>query len=269
MLDFHNHMIPGVDDGSSSIEESLAALRKMAEQGITHVITTPHFRASTLNRPDEFTGRMNEIDEAWEKLQSAVSESMLPLRLDRGVEMALDEPIVSSTDERLRLAGSRFMLVEFPYFTIPPNSAQALAQLRAAGVTPIVAHPERYENLEKDLESLFLWKQSGAFLQLNAGSIAGAYGTRVERNGWRCLEAGVVDFLSSDYHAQGNCLTALAKDRLEECGGSSHFRVLTTVNGERLLKGIDPAPVSPLRRRASGWKRLKRALRIEGWPPAR
>ena len=112
MLDFHNHMIPGVDDGSSSIEESLAALRKMAEQGITHVITTPHFRASTLNRPDEFTERMNEIDEGWEKLQSAVSESMLPLRIDRGVEMALDEPIVSPTDERVRLAGSRFMLVE-------------------------------------------------------------------------------------------------------------------------------------------------------------
>lgn len=256
-------MIPGVDDGSSSIEESLAALRNMAEQGITHVITTPHFRASALNRPDEFTGRMNEIDEAWEKLQSAVSEAMLPLRLDRGVEMALDEPIVSPTDERVRLAGTRFMLVEFPYFTIPPNSAPALAQLRSTGVTPIVAHPERYENLEKDLESLFLWKQSGAFLQLNAGSIAGAYGTRVERNGWRCLEAGVVDFLSSDYHARGDCLAALAKARMEEWGGGSHFRVLTTINGERLLKGIDPAPVSPLRRRGSGWKRLKRAFRIQ------
>lgn len=264
MLDFHNHMIPGVDDGSASIEESLAALRKMAEQGITHVITTPHFRASALNRPDEFAERMNEIDEAWEKLQSAVSESMLPLRLDRGVELALDEPNVAPTDERLRLAGSRFMLVEFPYFTIPPNSAQALAQLRAAGITPIVAHPERYENLEKDLESLFLWKQSGAFLQLNAGSIAGAYGKGVERKAWRCLEAGVVDFLSSDYHARGNCLTALAKERLEECGGSSHFRVLTTINGERLLKGIDPAPVPPLRRRGSGWERLKRAFRVQG-----
>jgi protein-tyrosine phosphatase len=262
-------MIPGVDDGSSSIEESLAALLKMAEQGITHVITTPHFRASALNSPHEFTERMNEIDEAWEKLRSAVSESRVPLRLDRGVEMALDEPIVSPTDERTRLAGTRFMLVEFPYFTIPPNSGQALAQLRATGITPIVAHPERYENLEKDLESLFLWKQSGAFLQLNSGSITGAYGTRVERNGWRCLEAGVVDFLSSDYHARGNCLAALAKERMEEYGGSSHFRVLSTINGERLLSGIDPAPVSPLRRQASRWRRLKRAFRLERQPPAR
>jgi len=268
VLDFHNHMIPGVDDGSSSIEESLVALRKMAQQGITHVITTPHFRASTLNRPDEFAAQMREIDEAWEKLRLAVSECMPGFRLDRGVELALDEPKVSTTDERMRLAGSRFMLVEFPYFTIPPNSAQALAQLRAAGVTPIVAHPERYENLEKDLVSLYQWKESGAFLQLNAGSITGAYGRSVDRIAWLCLEVGMIDFISSDYHARGNCLTALAKDRFDECEGSSQFRALT-INGERLLMGIDPVPVPPVQRRASAWKRVKRALRIEGLAASR
>ena len=250
-----------MDDGAASLEEALAGLERMHQQGFRNVTTTPHFRASTLKHPEAFEDEMGRIDEAWDRLQTAAKTQFPDIHLSRGVELALDEPIDSADDPRVRLGGSRFMLVEFPYFTIPPNSGQALLRLRRAGVTPIVAHPERYGNLENDLKTLYEWKRSGAFLQLNAGSIVGAYGSRIERTAWRCLRAGLVDYLCSDYHSRGNCLTDQARTVLIERGGNAQFTSLAQLNGRRLLEGLEPTPVEPFGRTESRWTRLINRVR--------
>src|SRR5690349_18372300 len=98
-------MIPGVDDGASSLAESIVALQTMAAQGVTHVITTPHFRASEINRSSSFVRRMEEIDRAWETLLELVKSNLPGFRIDRGLEIALDEPTVLTEDRRIRLAG--------------------------------------------------------------------------------------------------------------------------------------------------------------------
>src|SRR5215208_6680765 len=100
IVDFHSHIIPGVDDGSESLEQSLAALQNMWEQGITRVITTPHLRAATLCNPPEFEARIKAIDDAWTILVTAASEALPELQLYRGVELALDERLSSFPDER-------------------------------------------------------------------------------------------------------------------------------------------------------------------------
>jgi protein-tyrosine phosphatase len=182
------------------------------------------------------------------------------MKLDRGVELALDDPRPTVTDARLRLAGTRFALVEFPYFTIPSNSTEPLMHMKASGVTPIVAHPERYDDIERHAATFREWKQAGAFLQMNAGSLAGAYGARVERNAWRCLEMGIVDYISSDYHARGKCSVTQARERLIARLGASQVKTLSEENGERLLEGLDPIPLLPLSPR-SRWTRLMRVLR--------
>jgi protein-tyrosine phosphatase len=127
-------------------------------------------------------------------------------------------------------------------------------------VIPIVAHPERYQNIIDNFSLLAEWKRNGAFLQLNAGSIAGAYGSRAEKVAWRCLEVGAVDYLSSDFHARGKCLVSEAEGRIAARGGRSQFKVLTGLNGVRLLAGIEPTPVPPLDRPKSGWRRLTNAI---------
>lgn len=256
MFDFHNHLIPGVDDGAESLEASLNALDLMWKQGITHVITTPHFRASVVNRPDEFEAQMRLIDEAWKVLSLAASEHIPQMKLDRGVELALDEPQLARLDRRLCLAGTRFMLVEFPYFMIPPNSAEPLAKLRSAGISPIIAHPERYKNQGEKLERARKWKQSGAFLQLNAGSILGAYGRDSERRGLSYLEAGLIDYVSSDYHARGECMCAKAEERFGSMDALQEFRILSTVNGQRLVDEMDPVPVGRVGKSVSSWRRF-------------
>src|SRR3954467_1225718 len=98
MIDFHSHLIPGVDDGSETLEQSLDALVKMWRQGIKCVITTPHFRASALNNATEFKSRIREIDDAWDLLRPAAKDASPEMRLERGVEMALDEPIKAPPD---------------------------------------------------------------------------------------------------------------------------------------------------------------------------
>jgi len=261
MLDFHNHVIPNVDDGSESLDQSLQALANMWSQGIKHVIATPHFRASALGQPAEFARSIAPIDASWRLLVDASREKLPHLKLDRGVELALDDPEPVVSDERVRLAGTQFVLVEFPSFNVPYNSTHPLITLRTAGVTPIVAHPERYENLDSKLEIVRAWKQAGAFLQLNAGSLVGAYGPKIERTAWKCLELGVIDYISSDYHSRGVCLVAAARQRIVARGGEFVFRGLSESNGDRLVAGLPPVPVDPLRVRKSPWARLGRAFR--------
>ena len=261
MLDFHNHLIPGVDDGAATLEESLSGIETMKVQGITRIITTPHFRASTIGNASQFRIEMSRIDDGWRILESAVRINFPGLIIERGVELALDDATVVVNDRRLCLGASRFILVEFPDFIVPANSGRALARMRQGGLTPIVAHPERYRNIDQRLEVLLEWKQSGALLQSNAGSIVGAYGSNIERLAWRCFEIGIVDYVCSDYHSRGKCLITQAGARFTDRGGDEHFRYLARVNGDRLVDGLDPLPVAPLPFKKSLWRRLAAGIR--------
>ncbi|HJP61631.1 MAG TPA: CpsB/CapC family capsule biosynthesis tyrosine phosphatase [Gemmatimonadaceae bacterium] len=252
-VDFHNHMIPGVDDGSQTVEQSLGSLQEMWDQGIEAVITTPHFRASNLNASADFSGRMQEIDTAWVQLADAARTALPDMRLSRGVELALDEPIAAMPDKRARLAGTPFVLVEFPYFAIPPHSVAAIRNLKSYGVKPIIAHPERYSGLDDDLQPLLDWKVAGAFLQTNEPSLLGRYGKKIERTAWKVLEAGLADFLSTDSHARETCPLNEVRERFASREADAQFRLLTEVNGQRLLRGVEPTPVPGIARSRRRW----------------
>src|SRR2546423_13240752 len=114
MLDFHNHVIPAVDDGASNIEASLSALTLMKSQGIRHVIATPHLRASAVSRKDDSRRYFERVNAAWQRLQEA-SESVAELSLYRGFEILLDVPTFDLAEPTLRLAGSQVVLVEFGF----------------------------------------------------------------------------------------------------------------------------------------------------------
>lgn len=252
LVDFHNHLIPSVDDGSRTIRQSLDALATMRDQGIRTVITTPHFRASLLAKTPECEEYFARLEAGWLELQSSAGREFPEIRLERGVELMLDSPHVSIADKRLRLAGGRFVLVEFPHLTIPPNSSRPLFDLKIAGLTPVIGHPERYHNVEDDLAELKEWKRLGAVLQVNTGSLLGDYGDRPREIGWSCIRQGLADYLSSDFHARGDCTVARAVRLLDAKGAASQRKLLTETNGLRLLAGDDPLPVAPPKKRVPG-----------------
>jgi protein-tyrosine phosphatase len=253
VVDFHNHLIPGVDDGAADLDESRRGLAAMREQGVGTIITTPHIKASALAFGSA-TDYLDRVDAAWHELKTVATTEFPTLRLERGFEVLLDAPRVDLSDSRLRLAGTRFVLVEFPWNGLPVNSANALFDIKMSGHTPIVAHPERYSDMDRNLTVAESWQRVGAFLQVNEGSLLGHYGARAQALGWASLECGMANYLCGDFHTRGVCPTLTAREALSlRDVGQDLARLLMEVNPARMLEGLDPIQIEPIRKQKRPW----------------
>ena len=257
MIDFHNHLIPGVDDGAENAEETLNALKVITGQGVTTVICTPHLKGSVSLDPPAIESYVRQVDAAWNVFLDVSSTHFPNLAVHRGAEILLDVPRINASDPRVRLAGTKFALVEFSFSGIPPKSEEVLFNLKVGGTSPIVAHPERYEDAH-DLGLLESWRRVGAFFQVNAGSFLGRYGRRAESVAWQLLRRGWIDYISSDYHARGTCYLNDACQRIARKAGEQTVLTLTQSNGSRLLQSLEPIAVEPIRRKNFLQKLLSR-----------
>src|SRR5688572_30349046 len=139
--------MPGVDDGATDDAEARTGLEALWAQGIRILVATPHIDGSLTRQTPQLGHRLAELDEGWRRLQNVAAERYPELVLKRGAEVMLDTPDPDVTESRLRLAGGKYVLVEYPFMMVPPQSARVLDHLLAAGHIPIIAHPERYANL--------------------------------------------------------------------------------------------------------------------------
>ncbi len=264
ITDFHSHLVPGVDDGAQEPDDSAAALGRFRAEGALQIITTPHFMGSLTLDAAALEARLAELDAGWETLRTVVAadgERMGgALRVERGVEVMLDIPDPDLSDERLRLAGGPFVLVEYPMLRLPPVNAEfALTGLRSRGWMPVVAHPERYRNLDPTLAELPRFRHAGAFMQMNAGSLFGDYGKTAASHARRILMAGEADYISSDYHARGEPGLQRFARAMADAGFSEQAELLTMTNPARLLAGEPPLrvpPIQPKNESRSLWERL-------------
>ena len=264
ITDIHSHLIPGVDDGAQEPADSAAALARFRSEGAMQIVTTAHFTGSLTHDAAAVADRLDELDEGWALLLAVVAadaERMgTPMRVERGVEVMLDVPEPDLSDPRLRLAGGPFTLVEYPGLRLPPVNAEiALAALRRRGWLPVVAHPERYRNLDPSLAELARFRSTGAFLAVNAGSLFGDYGKTAAAHARNILLAGWADYVASDYHARGEPGLARFSHALAEAGFAEQAELLTITNPGRLLAGELPLPVPPIpqpRQERTLWARL-------------
>ena len=259
--DFHSHLVPGVDDGAADIEASRAAVAAMALDGVVTAIVTPHFDGSLTMTPPMAQERLAQLDAGFAALTADAEVAASGVRLLRGVELMLDVPDPDVSDERLRLNGGRFVLVEYPGLQLPLAHADfAVRALRQNGWQPVVAHPERYHNVDESLEQLLPLRYAGAYFQVNAGSLVGQYGSGPKRRALAMLARGWVEYGSSDYHGRGPSPIAAARTALAERGGEAQAEALFCVNPERLVRGEAPVPLEPLGRGARKarpwWARL-------------
>lgn len=261
--DFHNHLIPGVDDGARDAEFSAGALDAFRRAGVRQVIVTPHFDGSLTHQPDRLAARLAELDAGWAALRRVVDADAerhgSPMRVERGAEVMLDVPDPDLSDARIRLAGTAFALVEFPGLQLPAaNAAMAIEFVRRGGWRPVVAHPERYRNLDS-VAGLAPLQAAGAVFQVNAGSLLAEYGSTAQRRVVEILSAGLASYACSDYHARGEPATDRAARLLAASGFGEQAELLFAVNPDRLLRGEPPLPVPPVAARAASvpwWKRL-------------
>jgi protein-tyrosine phosphatase len=257
VVDFHNHLIPGVDDGAQTLEESVEALECFRRDGVNVVVATPHIDASLTLEPSALSLRLGEIDEGWALLEEAVARDFPDMTVHRGCELALDVPKPDLTDPRLRLNGGRYVLIEFPFMTVPPRASHVIGSLRETGYVPIIAHPERYHGVS-GVEPARRWRASGAFLQVNGASLLGRYGAEPRRLAFELLGQSLADYICSDYHARGVPQTSEYEALLIDMGANEQASTLMRINPARMLEGLEPLPVAPVIEKKSLWGRVSK-----------
>jgi protein-tyrosine phosphatase len=247
MIDIHTHLLPGVDDGSPSVEVSVPVLERFRADGVEIVVCTPHLDASRAPWAPHET-HLAILEEL-----RAHAPAMPELRL--GWEIMLDRPGCDLTAPELRLGGAKAVLVEFPRAYLPVGTADELERIRRSGVVPVVAHPERYYGCTLDM--VRGWRDAGAVIQTDATMLL-ARGPMTEL-AKSLLEAGLIDCLASDNHGDRRSLAA-TRVWLEEMGADEHAQVLTHSNAARVLADQATIPVPPLRLERGVFHRLRELL---------
>ncbi|HEU4698124.1 MAG TPA: CpsB/CapC family capsule biosynthesis tyrosine phosphatase [Gemmatimonadales bacterium] len=245
MIDLHSHLLPGVDDGSRSVEQSVGVLRTMARQGVTAVCLTPHVVASRAAQ-----GVPPAHDRAFLDL---TAQAPPEVRLVRGAEVMLDRPLYAADAQPFTIGGSRYILVEFPRMIAEEAVRNALAILAGEGLVPLLAHPERYSSCS--VEAARRWKAAGAKLQVDATTLLSP-----EPRGERAralVIAGLADIMAADNHGDTRSI-ATGAQALREHRGELQAELLSTTNPAAILADGELEPVPPLAIRATWGQRLRR-----------
>jgi len=196
--ELHSHIIPGIDDGSSSFEESLEMLKGLKKLGYNKVITTPHIMG------DYYKNSIKTIQPVYEKLVSSSEFKEIGIQLSFSAEYMVDETLEDKIEKNELLPfGDNYILVELPFIEEPPIFRKVLFQLQLAGFQPVLAHPERYPYYgvnRKLYDEIF---ESGILFQVNIMSLSGYYAPAIRENAAYLIEKKMVNFVGSDLHHPG------------------------------------------------------------------
>lgn len=192
-VDMHSHVLPGIDDGAQTVEESIFLVKKMIALGIAKIIATPHIMA------DYYRNTPETINSALDTLRAEIKKQALEVVIEAAAEHYFDETFEARVDEkRLMLIGEKHVLFEFSFINRPPNVINVVQKLKDHGYTPILAHPERYPYMElEDFKQLHDW---GVNFQLNSISLTGYYGRETKKLAETLIDNQLIDFISSDMH---------------------------------------------------------------------
>lgn len=196
MIDIHCHILPGLDDGSKHMEESIQMARIAYKQGITKLIATPH------HRTHRFDNEKQVVLEAVNNLNQRLADEEIPVMIYPGQEIRLHNEMVYTfnQDELLSLNNSHYILIELPTDTLPSYTEHLLYNLQSQGYVPVIAHPERYDYFVTDLNVLYDLIKHGALTQLTAGSLTGAFGKKTKKIAETMVKHRLVHLLASDAH---------------------------------------------------------------------
>lgn len=245
MIDLHSHILPGIDDGARTLADSVEIARAALEDGITVIAGTPHVR-------DDWPTDADTMEQGVAQLRAELAAAGLPLDVRAGGEIALDWTVKLSVDElrRFGLGGSRYLLVETPYYGWPLQLPDLLLSLRDQGLVPVLAHPERNVDVQVMPERLVPLAQAGIVVQVTAASVDGRVGRRAADCGRRLIREGVAHLLASDAHHASVRAVGMST-AVKEVGGGALGEWLTREVPAAILADAELPPRPNLARR--GW----------------
>ena len=197
--DLHSHLIPNIDDGVKSVEESIALLKRFSEMGYKKVITTPHVMSDFYrNTPETILGGLEDV-------KKAIKEEGLNIEIEAAAEYYLDfylEELIS--EKNLLTFGDKHLLFELSFTAEPPRIKEVAFELTTSGYKPILAHVERYPFYHNEWKQLEDYKNRGILFQLNINSLSGQYGPPVKKMAEQLIDRGWIDVVGSDCHHMGH-----------------------------------------------------------------
>lgn len=195
MIDIHNHIIFGVDDGSKSIEQSIRMIKSANEIGITEICFSPHYME------DGYHTERCVLEEKVDELRKIIQQEGIEVKLYLGEEVFIFPNMPESLDKLVCLNDSHYILMEIPLVESISYIDDVIYRLLSYGKTPIIAHPERYLASEKDFGFVEHFLEKGALLQINVNSLIGHYGKPAKLIATKLLKNDMVQFIGSDAHS--------------------------------------------------------------------
>ncbi len=194
MVDLHCHILPGIDDGSENIEESLQMCRLAFSDGIRTIVATPHV--------GKYPNTKEIILEKTEVLKQKISSLLPGLSLFCGadIEFSADIFALIAYKSLLTINNSRYILLDTPYFLMPPDIEKQIQRLIEEGVAPIITHPERCLQIQEDIDLVRKIVEAGAVVQITASSITGKMGAKAQSVSKAILKAGLAHVIATDAH---------------------------------------------------------------------
>lgn len=236
MIDVHCHLLPGIDDGPQTMEESVALAQLAAQNGITHAVVTPHIHLGRWNN-DALT-----IARLVNRLKLRLAHADIDLRLGMAAEVRLDAQIMQwLTQEKIPFLGTRngkrVLLLELPHAHIPLGTDNLISWLLKRDIQPLIAHPERNKDVIRSVDKIRPLLRQGCLLQVTAGSVAGLFGKPAQRCARELLDMGAVFVLASDAHnAQHRAPDLISgRDAASEIVGAEMARQLVTTRPFELV----------------------------------
>jgi protein-tyrosine phosphatase len=254
VIDLHSHILPGVDDGAATFEESIAIAAAAVSDGIEVLAATPHVRS-------DFPTAAGTMERLVAELQEELAARAVPLRLQPGGEIALDwiDELGLAELRRFGLGGNPdCVLLEFPYAGWPLGLADRVFSLAAAGLTPVIAHPERSSDVQQAPERLEPLVRSGALVQVTAASLDGRLGRRTQRAALDLVRGGLAHLIASDAHSPA--VRGIGMSAAAEAVGDPRLAAWLTREVPAAIVAGEPLPARPATppRRRRAWWSLRR-----------
>ena len=238
MIDIHSHLVFDVDDGSASIEESVNIIKQAIENGVEAIVATPHYLEPTyVSSKEENLKKINEIKS--KLLEDGINDFEIYL----GNEVYITTEVLKLIKENKisKLNDSKYLLIEFPLQEEPLFIDEVLFKLLSFGITPIIAHPERYAYVKKGYNFLGNLLDKGCLLQVNACSILGQYGSKAQKLVKTLLKYDMVSFIASDNHKENNIYPKFdeAFKKIEKIIGEEKLDELIDINPRKVIANQD------------------------------
>jgi len=196
MIDLHSHILPGIDDGPRTWQDAMALCRRIAEEGITTSVATPHLIDGV------YDNILSRVAPLVQRLEQHLCTENIPLTVLVGAEVDFSSHHVTTASRQLpTLGGGSAVLLEMPVAIVPPAILETIFNLRSRRLVPVIAHPERNELLQDQPGMAVRWVEAGALLQIDGDSLLGAWGRRAKRCAETLLLGGLVHAMATDAHS--------------------------------------------------------------------